>query len=139
MGKQYVVADQMYASNFDASSFISHQYIIAGQAESSVNYPFGAWGCPGGSGDQIQIVGPKRQIPYGYEQACFGDNSLGEEADEAGISWAYYAVSYSGSAPAFGAPTRRSNTSTTVPTGRKTSSAQPSQVLTTSRTESCAR
>ncbi|MGA8575059.1 MAG: alkaline phosphatase family protein, partial [Candidatus Cybelea sp.] len=29
MGKQYVLADQMYASNFDASSFISHQYIIA--------------------------------------------------------------------------------------------------------------
>ncbi len=40
MGKQYVVADQMYASNFDASSFISHQYIIAAQAESSVNYPW---------------------------------------------------------------------------------------------------
>ena len=39
MGKQYVVADQMYASNFDASSYISHQYIIAAQAESSVNYP----------------------------------------------------------------------------------------------------
>ncbi len=39
MGKQYVLADQMYASNFDASSFISHQYIIAAQAEASVNYP----------------------------------------------------------------------------------------------------
>ena len=29
----------MYASNVDASSFISHQYIIAGQASSAVNYP----------------------------------------------------------------------------------------------------
>jgi phospholipase C len=28
MAHQYVLADQMYASNFDASSFISHQYII---------------------------------------------------------------------------------------------------------------
>ena len=51
MGKQYVLADQMYASNFDASSYISHQYIIAAQAEASVNFPYGAWGCPGGSGD----------------------------------------------------------------------------------------
>ena len=33
MAKQYVLADKMFASNFDASSFISHQYIISGQAE----------------------------------------------------------------------------------------------------------
>ena len=65
MGEQYVVADQMYASNFDASSYISHQYIIAGQAEKSVNFPYEAWGCPGGSGDQIALVGPQRQVPTG--------------------------------------------------------------------------
>ena len=54
MAKQYVLADRMYASNFDSSSFVSHQYIIAGQAQSSVDYPFGsAWGCPGGPNDQI--------------------------------------------------------------------------------------
>ena len=29
MAKQYVLADEMYASDFDISSFISHQYIIA--------------------------------------------------------------------------------------------------------------
>ena len=59
LGEQYVLADEMYASNFDASSFISHQYIIAGQAESSVNYPYGAWGCSGGSGDTIPTVGSR--------------------------------------------------------------------------------
>src|SRR5581483_4909003 len=48
IAKQYVLADEMYASNFDASSFVSHQYIISGQALSSVNYPYGPWGCPGG-------------------------------------------------------------------------------------------
>ena len=99
MGEQYVVADQMYASNFDASSYISHQYIIAGQAEKSVNFPYEAWGCPGGSGDQIALVGPQRQVPYGYQLACYNDNSIGEEADKAGISWAYYAVAYSGGNP----------------------------------------
>jgi phospholipase C len=90
MAHQYVLADQMYASNFDASSFISHQYIIAAQAESSVNFPGGTWGCPGGSGDEIGTVGPDRQVPYGYQIACYNDTSLGEEADNAGISWAFY-------------------------------------------------
>jgi phospholipase C len=90
MGKQYVVADQMYASNFDGSSFTSHQYIIAAQAEKSVNYPEAAWGCPGGPGDRVAIVGPDRQVPYGYQPPCFADNTLGKEADDAGVTWAYY-------------------------------------------------
>ncbi len=94
MGEQYVVADQMYASNFDASSFISHQYIIAAQAEGSVNYPYGNyWGCEGGAGDNIPILGPQRQVPNvsgPSERVCFKDKSLGEEADKAGVSWAYY-------------------------------------------------
>ncbi len=89
MGEQYVVADQMYASNLDGSSFISHQYIIAGQSEEAVNYP-DVWGCEGGSGDIIFKIGPNRQIPDGKEQACFSDLSLGQEADQAGVSWAYY-------------------------------------------------
>ena len=96
IGKQYVLADEMYASNFDASSFISHQYIISGQALSAVNYPYGAWGCPGGYSDKISEVGPQRQIPYGTEVVCWDPTTLGDELDTAGISWAYYAVSYSG-------------------------------------------
>jgi phospholipase C len=96
LGKQYVVADQMYASNFDASSFISHQYIIAAQAEASVNYPDGAWGCPGGSGDTIATVGPDRQIPESYQVVCFDDDSLGEEADNAGVSWVFYTSKVNG-------------------------------------------
>jgi phospholipase C len=90
IGKQYVLADQMYASNLDESSFIGHQYIIAAQAEKSVNYPNAAWGCEGGSGDEVQIIGPDRQVPYGQQAPCFNDNSLGEEADRAGVSWAFY-------------------------------------------------
>ena len=95
MAKQYVLADRMYASNFDASSFISHQYIISGQAESAVDYPDGSWGCPGGPSDQISMVGPKRQIPFGYEVVCWNPKTLGDELDTGKISWAYYAVAYS--------------------------------------------
>jgi phospholipase C len=94
IAKQYVLADEMYASNFDASSFISHQYIISGQAESAVNYPFGSWGCPGGSGDQVETVGPQRQVPYGYEVVCWDPTTLGDELDSADIPWAYYASAY---------------------------------------------
>jgi phospholipase C len=89
MGEQYVVADQMYPSNLDGSSFISHQYIIAAQAEAAVNYP-AIWGCEGGSGNFVQKIGPQRQIPDGRELPCFNDLSLGQEADKAGVTWAYY-------------------------------------------------
>ncbi|MBV9333639.1 MAG: hypothetical protein JO146_06500 [Candidatus Eremiobacteraeota bacterium] len=96
MGKQYVLADQMYASNFDASSFISHQYIIAGQAESAVNYPWSSWGCPGGKYDQIEMVGQQRNIPAGYEVVCWDPTTLGDELDAAGVSWGFYTATVSG-------------------------------------------
>ena len=96
LGEEYVVGDQMYASNFDASSFVSHQYIIAGQAEASVNYPYGAWGCEGGSGNRVATVGKERQIPERYIEPCYNDATLGEEADDAGVSWAFYTSAIAG-------------------------------------------
>ncbi len=96
MGKQYVLADQMYASNFDASSFISHQYIISGQAVSAVNFPDSSWGCPGGPGDKISTVGPDRQVPYGREVVCWDPTTLGDELDTAGVSWAFYTATING-------------------------------------------
>ena len=98
MGEQYVVGDQMYASNLDESSFTAHQYIIAAQSEAAVNFP-AVWGCEGGSGDTIAKIGPQRQVPDGSERACFNDTSLGQEADNAGVSWAYYAVTRNNGMP----------------------------------------
>ncbi len=91
IGKQYVLADKMFASNFDASSFISHQYIIAGQASAGVNYPEGIWGCDGGPGDKVETVTQQRQVPGPLELACFENETLGDELDSAHLSWAYYA------------------------------------------------
>ncbi|MBV9718114.1 MAG: hypothetical protein JOZ77_02260 [Candidatus Eremiobacteraeota bacterium] len=96
MGKQYVLADQMYASNLDASSFISHQYFISGQAEGAVNFPGGAWGCPGGSGDFISEIGPQRQIPSAYEVVCWDPTTLGDELDNASVPWAFYTATVNG-------------------------------------------
>ena len=93
MAGQYVLADRMFASNFDASSFISHQYIISGQAESAVNYPSSSWGCPGGPQDKISEVGPQRQVPDGSEVVCWDPTTLGDELDKAGVSWGFYAAS----------------------------------------------
>ncbi|HEX4012537.1 MAG TPA: alkaline phosphatase family protein [Candidatus Cybelea sp.] len=90
IGKQYVLGDQTYSSNFDESSFVGHQYLISAQAVQAANYPNGDWGCEGGGGDEVPTVGPDRQVPYGHEEPCFSDTSLGQEADDAGVSWAFY-------------------------------------------------
>ena len=89
MAQRYVLSDEMFASNFDASSFISHQYIIAGQAESAVNFPISNWGCASGPGDNINMVTQQRRIK-GREDACWDPTTLGDELDDAGVSWAYY-------------------------------------------------
>ncbi|HEV3091199.1 MAG TPA: alkaline phosphatase family protein [Candidatus Cybelea sp.] len=95
LGKEYVLADQMYASNFDASSFISHQYIIGAQANSAVNYPDSWWGCPGGSGDMVDTVNSQRQIGNPVT-ACWDSQTLGDELDNASIPWAFYTSTYNG-------------------------------------------
>jgi phospholipase C len=93
MGKEYVLADQMYASNLDGS-FTSHQYIIAGQSEAAVNYPLADWGCAGGPSDTIQTITRQRQLGP-REVVCFNPTTLGDELDKKGISWAYYSTAIS--------------------------------------------
>ena len=95
LGEHYVLADQMYASNVDSSSFISHQYIVAGQASSAVNYPTSWWGCEGSASDDIGTLSSERQ--YGSNiPMCWNNNTLGAEMDAAGLSWAYYASAIDG-------------------------------------------
>ncbi len=95
MAHRYVLADRMFASNFDASSFVSHQYIIAGQANSAVNFPDGSWGCEGGKGDLIGTVSQSRTLYGSYLRVCFDSNTLGDELDQAALPWAFYAAAYS--------------------------------------------
>jgi phospholipase C len=88
---QYVFADRMFSSNFDGSSFVSHQYIIAAESQSAVDYPQGWWGCYGGSGDTIPTVTQQRQISGSSIPVCFPSKTLGDELDDAHLSWKYYA------------------------------------------------
>ncbi len=88
MAHEWVVGDRMFQSHLD-ESFVSHQYIIAAQAHSSVDLPYGYWGCDGGPSDQVQTVTKDRT--YGPTQrACFDYTTLGDELDSAGLSWRFY-------------------------------------------------
>jgi phospholipase C len=93
IGKHYVFADEMFPSNFDSGSFISHQYIIAAQASSTVNYPIGPWGCEGRS--TIPTVTRQRTIG-GNVEPCLNNTTLGDELDSAGVSWRYYTSTVNG-------------------------------------------
>ncbi len=115
MATQYVLADRMFASNFDEGSFVAHQYLIAGQASSAVDSPKAQWGCPGGPKDTVVTETPQRTFGPAI-QACFNNLTLGDELDTAGVSWRYYAR-WLKKTP--GALTRQLVRSTTDPTGIK--------------------
>jgi phospholipase C len=92
MAHEWVLADRMFQSQLD-ESFVAHQYIIAAQAASSVDLPFGLWGCPGGATDEVATITQERT--YGpYRTACFDYNTLGDELDSAKLSWRFYTSKY---------------------------------------------
>ena len=94
MARQYVLADEMFASNLDAS-FIAHQYIVAAYASRAVDSPYGAWGCEGAPGDTIPTLTAQRTHGPSI-RPCFGNPTIGREADAAGVSWRFYAGSING-------------------------------------------
>jgi phospholipase C len=91
---QYVFGDRMFTSMIDASSFTSHQYIIAGQSSSSVDFPISVWGCDGGATDTVPTLTAQR-VESTAIRACFQNETLGDELDAKGISWGYYTAKLS--------------------------------------------
>ncbi len=92
MAHEWVLADKTFASQLD-ESFVAHQYIIAAQAQSSVDVPFYYWGCGGGKTDQVEIL--KRNRMYGgVQRPCFDYQTLGDELDAAGLPWRFYTSKY---------------------------------------------
>ncbi|HEX3671561.1 MAG TPA: alkaline phosphatase family protein [Candidatus Cybelea sp.] len=93
MAHEGVVADRMFQSQLD-ESFVAHQYIIAAQADWSVDLPGGTWGCGGGSYDKVATVTVTRSV-YGPEiKPCYDYQTLGDELDKAHLSWRFYAATY---------------------------------------------
>ncbi len=95
LAHQYVLADEMFASNLDGS-FVAHQYAIAAFAEHTVDYPVSSWGCEGGKSDTVTTLTPRRRIGKPIT-ACFDDATIASEADAAIVGWRFYADTvYSG-------------------------------------------
>ena len=92
MAHEWVLADKTFQSQLD-ESFAAHQYVIAAQAHSSVNVPFGPWGCQGDGSDVVQTIKQDRTLGRAIAP-CFDYRTLGDELDDAGLSWRFYAGSY---------------------------------------------
>jgi phospholipase C len=93
MAHEGVLADKMFQSQLD-ESFVAHQYIIAAQAQASVDLPNGPWGCSGGTYDTISILTQERGVSKRYQSVCFNYKTLGDELDHAGLPWRFYASAY---------------------------------------------
>jgi phospholipase C len=92
MAHEWVLGDRMFPSQLD-ESFAAHQYIIAAQAQRSVDVPSLLWGCEGSKNDVVQTLLQQRN--YGPTQApCFDYQTLGDELDAAGLTWRFYTSGY---------------------------------------------
>ncbi|MGB8965938.1 MAG: alkaline phosphatase family protein [Candidatus Cybelea sp.] len=89
MARDYVLADHMFASNLDGS-FVAHQYIVAGYASQTVDFPVNQWGCQGGKDDTVRTLTQQRDSGPAIP-ACFDNPTIASEADAAGVSWRFYA------------------------------------------------
>ncbi len=118
MAKQYVLADRMFSSNLDGS-FVAHQYTVAAYASRTVDSPLTDWGCEGHTSDTVTTLTKLRSLGPPI-RACFNQETLGGEADSAGVSWRYYAGSLKSSG-AFWSAFQADRRIFGVPTGRPTS------------------
>lgn len=94
IARQYVLADHMFASNLDGS-FVAHQYLVAAFAGHTVDYPYGPWGCEGGSVDTVPTLTKKRKIGKPVVP-CFTYPTLANELDAAKLNWRFYSDNIQG-------------------------------------------
>jgi phospholipase C len=93
MAHEGVLADRMFQSQLD-ESFVAHQYIIAAQADDSVDLPSGRWGCHGGKFDVVSTIVGNRNPDGPLRKPCYTYQTLGDELDRAHLSWRFYAATY---------------------------------------------
>jgi phospholipase C len=103
MAKQYALGDEAFSSN-NGPTFVSHQYLVAGQAGHSVEVPSGQpWGCeaPKKSNVTVNLLAFGQADPPVYSPAtghevagplpCFTYPTIVANLDAASITWKYYA------------------------------------------------
>jgi phospholipase C len=92
MAHEGALADMMFQSQLD-ESFVAHQYIIAAQADWSVNLPYFVWGCGGGPDNKVETILPDRKLGPKIHP-CYNYQTLGDSLDKAGLTWRFYAATY---------------------------------------------
>ena len=92
MAHEWVLADRMFQSQLD-ESFVAHQYVIAAQADWSVNLPIGAWGCDGKHYDYVRTI-TQAGVRRVRNAPCYDYQTLGDELDTAKLTWRFYASSF---------------------------------------------
>jgi phospholipase C len=93
MAHEWVIADRMFQSQLD-QSFVAHQYIIAAQADSSVNLPLLNWGCGGSPKNSVATITQERNPDGPAIKPCYDYMTLGDELDAAHLSWRFYAAQF---------------------------------------------
>jgi phospholipase C len=91
MAHEWVLGDKTFASQLD-ESFVAHQYVIAAQADDSVDLPLYIWGCGGRKTDTVPTITKERSTKGTPIRACFDYQTLGDELDKAKLSWRFYSA-----------------------------------------------
>jgi len=100
MASQYALGDDTFSSN-NGPSFVSHQYMIAGQSGHSVEVPSGQpWGCDAPPSVTVELLQYGQANPPVFSKAtgiempgpfpCFTYPTIADLLDGAGVTWRYY-------------------------------------------------
>ncbi|MBV8489304.1 MAG: hypothetical protein JO199_02150 [Candidatus Eremiobacteraeota bacterium] len=99
MARRFTFGDRMFASN-SGPSFPAHLYLIAGQSQFAASNPnelettHYAWGCDSPRGARVTEIAPNGdEVPGPFP--CFNFTTLADVANDAGVTWRYYAPALS--------------------------------------------
>ena len=97
LATEYTMGDRMFQSN-TGSSFVAHQYMIAGQSGNVAENPDGPiWGCDASLDTRAALIGPNGTVLPGV-YPCFGYQTVADILDSHEITWRYYAPASSDAA-----------------------------------------
>jgi phospholipase C len=97
LASAYAVADRMFSTEM-APSFPGHLTLIGGQSNRIIGDPEKAtnpdvnfvWGCDSPSGSTVDLLSAQNQVESGAGSPCTDMTTLGDMADQKGVTWKYY-------------------------------------------------
>lgn len=97
LASAYAVADRMFSTEM-APSFPGHLTLVGGQSSRLVGDPENAtnpsvnavWGCDSPPGSTVDVLSASNQVESGAGSPCTDFMTLGDMADQKGVTWKYY-------------------------------------------------